>query len=96
MNTRTSVAYLYGRVRVQKVLQAEVAAAVEVVPAELLHQLEVVQTVSQRHGLLEADICSARGGVRRKGTHTHTQAGGRRPSRKEEKDKAYLVFKVRR
>lgn len=40
------------------------AAVVEVVLAELLHQLEVVETVSQRHGLLEADICSARGGVR--------------------------------
>lgn len=41
------------------------AAVVEVVLAELLHQLEVVQAVSQRHGLLEADICAARGGVGR-------------------------------
>lgn len=60
--------------RVEHVLQAEVAAVVEVVPAELLHQLEVVQTVGQRHSLLQADICSARGGVRR--THKHTQKGG--------------------
>ena len=61
---------------VEHVLQAEVAAVVEVVPAELLYQLEVVQTVRQRHGLLEADICSARGGVRHThtNTHTHTQA----------------------
>lgn len=44
---------------VEHVLQAEVAAVIEVVHAELLHQLEVVQTVGQRHGLLEADICSA-------------------------------------
>lgn len=53
---------------VEHVLQGEVAAVVQVVSAKLLHQLEVVQTVSQRHGLLEADICSARGGVR----HKHT------------------------
>lgn len=59
---------------VEHVLQAEVAAAVEVVPAELLHQLEVVQTVGQRHGLLEADICSARGGVRH--TCTRGREGG--------------------
>lgn len=88
------VTYLYRSVSVDHILQAEVAAAVEVVPAELLHQLEVVQTVRQRHGLLEADICSARGGVRRKGAHTH--AGGRRSSRKGKKDKAYLELKVRR
>lgn len=60
---------------VEQVLQAEVAAAIEVVPAELLHQLEVVQTVSQRHGLLEADICSARGGVRH--AYTRGREGGR-------------------
>lgn len=54
---------------IEHVLQAEVAAVVEVAPAELLHQLKVVQTVGQRHGLLEADICSARGGVR------HTREG---------------------
>lgn len=88
--------YLYRRVSIDHILQAEVAAAVEVLPAELLHQLQVVQTVRQRHGLLEADICSVRGGVRHKGTHTHTQAKGRRPSRKEKKDKAHLVFKVKR
>lgn len=92
--------YLYRCVRIDHVLQAEVAATVEVVPAELLHQLEVVQTVRQRHGLLEADICSARGGVRHKATHTRThtctQTGGRRPRRKGKQDKAYLVFKVRR
>lgn len=52
--------------RIEHVLQAEVAAVVKVVLAEVLHQLEVVQTVSQRHGLFEADICSARGGVRHK------------------------------
>lgn len=39
------------------------AAMVEVVLAEILHQLEVVQAVGQRHGLLEADICTAMGGV---------------------------------
>lgn len=58
---------------IQHVLEAEVTAVVEVVPAEVLHQLEVVQTVSQRHGLLEADVCSARGGV--KNTQTHTREG---------------------
>lgn len=63
--------------RIEHILQAEVAAVVEVVPAELLHQLEVVQTVSQRHGLLEADICSARGGVRHTHIHTHKHTQGR-------------------
>lgn len=67
------IEYLDGGGGVEHVLQAEVAAVVEVVPAELLHQLEVVQTVSQRHGLLEANICSARGGVRH--TQTHTREG---------------------
>lgn len=56
---------------IEHVLQAEVAAVVEVVPAKLLHQLEVVQTVSQRHSFLEADICSAVGGVK----HTHRREG---------------------
>lgn len=51
--------------RIEHVLQAEVAAAVQVSPAEVLHQLEVVQTVSQRHDLLQADICSAGGGGER-------------------------------
>lgn len=69
---RTAAPYLYGCMCVEHVLQAEVAAVVEVVLAELLHQLEVVETVSQRHGLLEADICSARGGVRHK---AHTREG---------------------
>lgn len=66
--------YLYGCMCIEHVLQAEVAAVVEVVLAELLHQLEVVETVSQRHGLLEADICSATGGARH--THTSTNKGG--------------------
>lgn len=63
---------------VEHVLQAEVAAVVEVVLAELLHQLEVVQAVSQRHGLLEADICSTRGGVgRTQGWGAAGRQGGR-------------------
>lgn len=82
-----SVSHLYGRVRVDHVLQAEVAAAIEVVPAEVLHQLEVVQTVRQRHGLLEADICSARGGVRRKGTHTHAHTDRREEAKQERKER---------
>lgn len=68
------------------------AAVVEVVLAELLHQLEVVETVSQRHGLLEADICSARGGVRHtqgRGGDSKDQAGRR------EKDKELFRFKKR-
>lgn len=59
--------------RIEHVLQAEVAAVVEVVPAKLLHQLEVVQTVSQGHGLLQADVCSARGVVKHTCPHAHTQ-----------------------
>lgn len=38
--------YLYGCMCIEHVLQGEVAAVVEVVLAEVLHQLEVVQTVS--------------------------------------------------
>lgn len=63
--------YLYWGVSVEHVLQAEVTAMVEVIPAELLHQLEVVQTVSQRHGLLQADVCTVKemGGANCKRTH---------------------------
>lgn len=91
---RTAAPYLYGCMCVEHVLQAEVAAVVEVVLAELLHQLEVVETVSQRHGLLEADICSARGGVR----HTSTHKGGgdsKGQAGRRGKDKAQFMFKKR-
>lgn len=64
---------------VEHVLQGKVAAVIEVVPAELLHQLEVVQTVRQRHGLLKANVCSTRGGVR------HINKG--RGSKWEQEDK---------
>lgn len=71
---------------IEHVLQAEVAAVVEVVLAELLHQLEVVQAVSQRHGLLEADIWSRQGRGR-----VHTRVGG--PAGRQAGDKAEFVFK---
>lgn len=58
---------------IEQVLQAEVAAVIEVVPAELLHQLQVVQTVSQRHGLLQANVCSTGGGGQ-----THEGRGNRK------------------
>lgn len=85
--------------RIEHVLQAEVAAVVEVVLAELLYQLEVVQTVSQRHSLFEADICTARGGV----THTHiptqahTQGRGDRKGQtgRQGKDKVEFILKKR-
>lgn len=64
------------------------AAMVEVVLAEILHQLEVVQAVGQRHGLLEADICTAMGGV------GCTQGwGGRKGQEGKGRDKAEFMFK---
>lgn len=61
-------------------------AAVEVVPAELLHQLEVVQTVSQRHGLLEADVCGSQGRGQKQ-IYTSTQGRGDSKARQEDKRK---------
>lgn len=59
-------------------------AVVEVASAELLHQLEVVQTVSQRHGLLEADVCLSQG---RGQTQMHTSTQGRGDSKARQEDK---------
>lgn len=64
------------------------AAMVEVVLAEILHQLEVVQAVGQRHGLLEADICAAMGGV----ACTQGWWGGEGAGR-QGRDKAEFMFK---
>lgn len=41
---------------IEHVLQTEVTATVEVLPAEVLNELEVIQTVRQRHGLLQANV----------------------------------------
>lgn len=40
-------AYFKGRMSVEHVLQIEVAAVVQVLPAEVLDELKVVQTVCQ-------------------------------------------------
>ncbi len=48
--------YLDGGRGVEHVLQAEVAAAVQVVFAEVLYELQVVQTIGQRHVLLQTNI----------------------------------------
>lgn len=48
--------YLDGGGGVEHVLQTEVAAAVQVVFAEVLDELEVVEAISQRHVLLHGDI----------------------------------------
>ena len=58
--------YLDGGGRVQHVLEGEVAAAVEVVPAEVPDELQVVQAVGQGHVLLQAHIWMGAGvhGVR--------------------------------
>ena len=48
--------YLDGGGGVQHVLQAEVAAAAQVVFAKVLYELQVVQSISQSHILLQTDI----------------------------------------
>lgn len=48
--------YLDGGGGVEHVLQTEVAAAVQVVFAEVLDELEVVEAIGQRHVLLQADV----------------------------------------
>lgn len=53
--------YLDGGGGVEHVLQTEVAAAVQVVFAEVLYELQVVQPISQRHVLLQTDIWEGRG-----------------------------------
>lgn len=50
-------AYFEGRMSVEHVLQIEVAAVVQVLPAEVLDELKVVQTVCQWHGLFQANVC---------------------------------------
>ena len=54
--------YLDGGRGVEHVLQAEVAAAVQVVFAEVLDELQVVEAVGQRHVLLQTHIWEGRGG----------------------------------
>lgn len=54
------VGYLDGGGGVEHVLQTEVAAAVQVVFAEVLDQLHVVETIRQRHVLLQTDIWEER------------------------------------
>lgn len=48
--------YLDGGRGVEHVLQGEVAAVVQVVFAEFLNELEVVQSISQRHVLLQTHV----------------------------------------
>lgn len=48
--------YLDGGGGVEQVLQAEVAAVLQVVLAELLNELEVGQALSHSHGLLQTHI----------------------------------------
>lgn len=52
--------YLDGGGGVEHVFQAEVAAAVQVVFAEVLYELQVVQSISQTHILLQTNICEGR------------------------------------
>lgn len=61
MNAARLKQYLDGRGGVEHVLQAEVAAAVQVVFAEILYKLQVVQAISQRHVLLQTYIWESRG-----------------------------------
>lgn len=42
---------------IKHVLQCEVTAIIQVLSAEVLDELQVVQTVDQRHRLLHTDIC---------------------------------------
>lgn len=53
-------AYFDGRMSVEHVLQIEVAAVVQVLLAEVLDELQVVQTVCQRHGLFQANVCKSK------------------------------------
>lgn len=48
--------YLDGGGGVEHILQAEVAAAVQVVFTEVLYELQVVESVSQAHVLLQTDV----------------------------------------
>jgi len=48
--------HLDGGSGVEHVFQGEVAALVQVLSAELLNQLQVIQAVSQRHGFFQANI----------------------------------------
>lgn len=61
-NAAKFLPYLDGGGGVQHVLQGKVAATVEVVFAEVLYELQVVQPIGQRHVLLQTDICGDRGG----------------------------------
>lgn len=56
LNAAVVEQYLDGGRGVQHVLQAEVAAAVQVVFAEVLYELQVVEPISQRHVILQTDI----------------------------------------
>lgn len=49
--------YLEGRWHIKQVLKGQWAATRKVGGAEILHQLEVVQAVCHRHGVLEAHLC---------------------------------------
>ena len=53
--------YLDGGGGVEHIFQAEVTAAVQVVFAEVLYELQVVEPISQRHVLLQRDIWEDRG-----------------------------------
>lgn len=44
----------------EHVFQGEVAAVVQVVFAEVLNELQVVQSICQRHVLLKTNICGGR------------------------------------
>lgn len=61
LNAEMFERYLDGGGGVKHVLQTEVAAAVQVVFAEVLYELQVVQPISQRHVLLQADVWEGRG-----------------------------------
>ena len=52
--------YLEGRWDVQQVLEGQWAATRKAGGTEILHQLEVVEAVRHRHGVLEAHLCGDR------------------------------------
>lgn len=52
--------YLEGRRYIKQVLKGQRAASRKAGGAEILYQLEVVQAVRHRHGVLEADLCRDR------------------------------------
>lgn len=52
--------YLEGRWDIQQVFKGQGAASRKMRGTEVLHQLEVVETVCHRHGVLEAHLCGDR------------------------------------